>query len=146
MMQKVILYSAMLQNQMWLLVPIWQYQFERRQQVLACLMIPLLSCWIKKYRFQHLHGLILNAHHTFKYLNLKCFKTPWPIAKKLSFLVIKQLSQLSRFLIPELKRRRQMFSIRWQLYLMINNSYFSKALLLEYDVCVCDKVRLHKTY
>lgn len=30
----------------------------------------------KKYRFQHLHGLILNVHHTFKDLIFKSFKTP----------------------------------------------------------------------
>lgn len=32
------------------------------------------QCLNKKYRFQHLHGLILNVHHTFKDLN---FKSPF---------------------------------------------------------------------
>lgn len=33
--------------------------------------------WLnKKYRFQHLHGLILNVHHAFNDLNFKSFKTP----------------------------------------------------------------------
>lgn len=29
-----------------------------------------------------------------------------------------------------------MFSIKWQLYFLFNNLYFSKALLLEYDIDV----------
>lgn len=40
----------------------------------------------KKYRFQHLHGLILNVHHTFKDLHLKSFKTSWAFSNRAAFL------------------------------------------------------------
>lgn len=40
----------------------------------------------KKYRFQHLHGLILNVHHTFKVLNFKSLKTPCAFSNRAPFL------------------------------------------------------------
>lgn len=47
----VILYSAMLNKQVWVLVPIRQYWFEMKEQVLACPTISLFQSLNKKYRF-----------------------------------------------------------------------------------------------
>lgn len=51
----------------------------------------------KKYRFQHLHGLILNEHHTFKDLHFKFFKTPWAFSNRAAFLWLNNCYNYSDF-------------------------------------------------